>query len=51
MWLLGDLDMLPFVRAIALKWIGHVNRMDSTKEVIQIFNDKLQERRQRGRQK
>ena len=31
MQLFGDLDMLSFVRISRLRWIGHVNRLDSKK--------------------
>jgi len=32
MQLLGDVDILSFVRISQLNWIGHDNRMDSKKE-------------------
>jgi hypothetical protein len=39
MQLFGDLDILSFVRINQLKWIGHVNRMDSKRKVSQVFNN------------
>jgi hypothetical protein len=38
----GDLDILSFVRISRLNWSGHVNRMDSTRTVSQIFNSNPQ---------
>jgi hypothetical protein len=49
MQLLGDLDILSFVRINRLKWTGHVNRMDSKRKVIQVFNNNPQGHRLRGR--
>ena len=43
MQLFGDFDILSFVRISQLNWIGHVNRMDSTSKVSQVFNNNLQE--------
>ena len=37
--LFGDLDILSFVRISRLNRIGHVNRMDSKRKVIQLFNN------------
>ena len=51
MQLFGDLDILPFVRISRLNWIGHVNRMDSTRKVSQVFNNNPQGSRVRGRPK
>jgi len=51
MQLLGNLDMLHFVRTVGLNWTGHVDRMVSTRKVIRISNDEPQERRLRGRPK
>jgi len=34
----GDLDILPFVRIIRLNSIGHVNRMDSKRNVSKVFS-------------
>jgi len=31
MQLFGDLDTLSFVRIRRLNWIGHINRMDNTR--------------------
>ena len=36
--LLGDLDILSFVRISWLIWIGPVNRMDSKRKVSQVIN-------------
>jgi hypothetical protein len=33
----GDLDTLSFVRTSQLNCVGHVNRMDSTRKVSQVF--------------
>jgi hypothetical protein len=38
----GDLDILSVVRISTLNWIGHVNRMDSKRKVIQVFNNNPQ---------
>jgi hypothetical protein len=51
MQLLGDLDILSFVRISRLKWIGHVNRMDSKGKASQIFKNYPQGSRLRGRPK
>jgi hypothetical protein len=51
MQLFGDLDILPFVRISRLNWIGHVNRMDSTRKVSQVCNNNPQGSRLRGRPK
>ena len=45
----GDSDMLSFVRVGRLNWFGHVNRMDSEREVSQAFNNNPQGSRLRGR--
>jgi hypothetical protein len=37
--LFGDLDVLSFVMISRLIWIGHVNRVDSKRKVIQAFNN------------
>jgi hypothetical protein len=42
MQLFGDLDILSFVRISQLKWIGHINRMDSKRKVSQVFNNNPQ---------
>jgi hypothetical protein len=39
MQLFGDLDILSFVRISRLNWIGHVDRMDSKRKIIQVFNN------------
>ena len=36
--LLGDLDILSFVRINQLNWTGHVNKMDSGRKASQVFN-------------
>jgi len=51
MQLFGDLDILSFVRISWLKWIGHVNRMDSKRKVSQVFNNNPKGHRLRGRPK
>jgi hypothetical protein len=38
MQLIGDLDILSFVRVSRLNWIGHGNRMDSKRKVSQVFD-------------
>jgi len=35
----GDSDILSFARISQLNWIGHINRMDSKREVSQVFNN------------
>ena len=47
MQLLGDSDILRFVRTVGLNWTGHVNRMVSTRKGNQTFNSKTQESRLR----
>jgi len=42
MQLCGDVDILSFVRISRLNWIGHVNRIDSKRKVIQIYNNNPQ---------
>jgi hypothetical protein len=42
MQLFVDLDIPSFVRRRQLNWIGHVNRMDSTSKVSQVFNNNPQ---------
>jgi hypothetical protein len=37
--LFGDLNMLSFARISLLNWTVHVNRMDSKRKVIQVFNN------------
>jgi hypothetical protein len=50
MQLLGDLDILSFVRISQLNWIGHDNRIDSKKEeVSQVCSNNVQGCRLRGR--
>jgi len=51
MQLLGDLDILSFVRISRLDWIGHVNRMGSKGKVSQVFKNNRQGSRLRGRPK
>jgi hypothetical protein len=43
-------NLVEYLKA-AVSWIGHVNRMDSTRKVSQIFNNNPQGRRVRGRPK
>jgi hypothetical protein len=38
MQLFGDLDILSFVIASHLNWIGHFNRMEGKRKVSQVFN-------------
>jgi hypothetical protein len=47
----GDLDILSFVRISRLNWIGHVNRMDRKRTVIQIFNNNPHRSRLTGQPK
>jgi len=42
MQLLGDLDLLSFVRISRLIWIGAVNRLDTKRKVSQVFNNNPQ---------
>ena len=42
MQLFGDLGILSFVRIIRPNWIGHVDRMDSKREVSHVFYDNSQ---------
>ena len=51
MQLFGDLVILSFVRIIRPNWIGHVKRMDSRREVSQVFYNNPQESRLRVRPK
>lgn len=37
--LFGDFNMLSFARISRLNWIVHVNRMDSKRNVSQVFNN------------
>jgi hypothetical protein len=45
------LDIFSFVRISRLNWIGHVNRTDSNRKVIQVINNNPQGSRLRGRPK
>jgi hypothetical protein len=38
MQLIGDLDILSFVRVGRLNWIGHRNGMGSKRKVSQVFD-------------
>jgi len=49
--LFGDLDTLSFVKIRRLNCIDHVNRMDTTRKVSQVFNNNPQGSRLKGRQK
>jgi hypothetical protein len=40
--LFGDLDILSFVTLGRLNWIGYFNRMDSRREVSQVFKNNPQ---------
>jgi hypothetical protein len=51
MQLFGDLDVLSFVGIIRPNRIGHVNRMDSKREVSHVFYDNSQGSRLRVRPK
>lgn len=46
-----DLDIFPFIRISWLKWIDHVNRMDSKRAVRQVFNIKTEGSQFRGQPK
>jgi len=48
MQLFGDLDILSFVRVSRLNWTGHGNRMDSKRNVSQVFDSIPQGNRLRG---
>jgi hypothetical protein len=37
MQLFGDVDILSFVVVSQLTWIGHVNRMEGTRKVSEVF--------------
>jgi len=49
--LLGDLDILSFVRISQLIWIGAVNRLESKRKVSQVFNNNPQGSWLRGQPK
>ena len=49
MQLFGSLDLGSCVRISRLNWIGHVNRMDSTRKIGQVFNNNPQGSRLTGR--
>ena len=49
--LLGDLDILSFVRISRWIWIGRINRADNKRKVSQVFNNNPQGIRLRGRPK
>ena len=51
MQLFGDSGVLSFVRIRRLNWICLLNRMDSKRKVGQVFNNKYQGSRLRGRPK
>jgi hypothetical protein len=38
MQLFGDLDIFSFVRISQLNWIGHVNRINNSGKISQVFN-------------
>jgi hypothetical protein len=42
MQLFGDLEIISFVRISQLNWVGHVNRMDSKRKVIQMYDNNPQ---------
>jgi len=41
----GDLDILSIVRRCQLNWTGHVNRMESKRNISDVFNNNPQGRR------
>ena len=49
MQLLGNSDVLSFIRIRQLNWIGHVNRMGSKRKVSQLSNNNPQGIRPRNR--
>jgi hypothetical protein len=51
MQLFGDLDILSFIGISVLNWNGHVYRMDSKRNISQIFNNNPQGSRLSERQK
>jgi hypothetical protein len=51
MQLFGDYGILSFIGISMLNWIGHVNRMDSKRNISQIFNNNPQGSRLSGRPK
>ena len=42
MQLFGFLDIFSFVRISRFNWMGHVNRMESKRNVSQVFNNNPQ---------
>jgi hypothetical protein len=51
MQLCGDLDIVSFIRMNRLRWIGHVNRMDSKGMLYQVFGNQPRGSRPTGRPK
>lgn len=51
MQVFGDLDVLSFVRISQFNQIGHVNRMDSIRNLSQVFNNNTQGSRVKGQPK
>jgi hypothetical protein len=51
MQLYGDLDVVSFIRINRLRWIGHVNRMDTKRMGYQVFANQPQGSQPRGRPK
>jgi len=51
MQLLGDLDILSFVRKRRLNWTARVNRTDNARKVSKVFNNNLRRSRLRRRPK
>ena len=49
--LFGDLDTLSFFIISRLIWIGHVNRTESKRKIIKVFNNNHQGSRLRGQPK
>jgi hypothetical protein len=49
MQLLGNSDILTFVRISLLNWIGHGNEVNSKTKIGQAFNNNPQGSRLRGR--
>ncbi|KAJ4429796.1 hypothetical protein ANN_22000 [Periplaneta americana] len=49
--LIGGQDVVKFMKAQRLRWLGHVNRMPETRTPIKTLKDRLYNRRRRGRPK
>jgi len=44
-----DIDIVNLIRVRGLNWIGHINRVDDTRKVEQIFGSQPEGVRTRGR--